>query len=42
MGLEGLGGRTEQITPKQITFIASFGGPGDLSASGGGFGCCTN
>ena len=28
---------TKQITPKQITFIASFGGPGGLSAPGGGF-----
>ena len=33
---------TKYITPKHITFIASFVGPGDLNASGGGFLCSSS
>ena len=34
-----IGAGVEHITPSIQLFIASFGGPGDLYASGGGFFC---
>ena len=34
-----VGGQTNEITLARQFLIASFGGPGDLSRSGGGFDC---
>ena len=37
-----IGAATKHLTPQAFNFLASFGGPGDLNASGGGFFCSSS